>query len=92
LNTPLETRLSAYKGPHWYVLKKWLKLDHTGFNLVVFALVLGIQMHEAEVYVEGVKYSFIGLAVEISSAIVVDGVLYLRILSGSRLKGLKSGF
>ena len=92
MNTPLETRLSAYKGPHWYVHKKWLKLDHTGFNLAVFALVLEIQMHEAEVYVEGVNHFFIGLAVGVFSTIVVDGVLDLRILSGSGLKGLKLGF
>ena len=47
-------------------------------------------MQEVFVYVEGVKYSFIGLAV--SSAIVISGVLDLRILFGSGLKGIKSGF
>jgi len=49
-------------------------------------------MHEAEVYVEGVNHFFIGLAVGVFSTIVVDGVLDLRILSGSGLKGLKLGF
>jgi len=49
-------------------------------------------MHKADVYIEGVKYSFIGLVVGMSSIIVVDGVLDLRILSGSGLKGLKLGF
>ena len=49
-------------------------------------------MHKAEVYVEGVKYSFIGLFVGRSSAIMMGGVLVLRILSGFGLKGLKSGF
>ena len=43
-------------------------------------------MQEAVVYVEGVKYSFIGLAVESSSATVMGGVLNLSILSGSGLK------
>ena len=40
-------------------------------------------MHEANVYVEGVKYSFIGLVVGMSSVIVVDDVKGLRILLGS---------
>ena len=43
-------------------------------------------------YVKGVKYSFIGLAIVRSSAIVIGGVLCLRIPSGSRLKEVKSGF
>jgi len=49
-------------------------------------------MHKAKVYVEGVKYSFIGLAVGWSSAIMMGGVVVLSILSGSGLKGLRSGF
>ena len=40
-------------------------------------------MLEANVYVEGVKYSFIGLVVGMSSVIVVDDVKGLRILLGS---------
>jgi len=46
----------------------------------------------AVMYVKGVNYSFISLAVESSSAMIVGGVLGLRILSGSVLKGIKSGF
>jgi len=49
-------------------------------------------MHEAEVYVKGVKYSFIDLVVKMSPDIVVDGVLDLKILSGFRLKGFNSEF
>jgi len=47
-------------------------------------------MQETVVYVEEVKYSYIGLAV--SSAMVMGGVLDLKILSGSALKEIKSGF
>ena len=49
-------------------------------------------MQKSVVYKEGVKYSFIDLAVKISSAMIMGGVLGLTILSGLGLKGTKSGF
>jgi len=49
-------------------------------------------MLEAEVYVEGMKYYFISLVVGRYLAIVMGGVLCLRIPSGSELKKLKSEF
>jgi len=49
-------------------------------------------MHETDVYMEGLRHSFIGLVVWRSSAIVMDGILVPRILSDSGLKGFKPSF
>jgi len=62
-------------------------LNYTGLDLVVICIRI-----EVVVYVERVKYSFIGLAVKSFSAMKMGGVLDLRILFGSGLKGSNQDF